>query len=64
MFCFKCSSIEYMKMNEIKNTFLVAGDKFMPEIHRNNLVLLIVLVAPLLKRKKELKSLCRLKTQI
>ena len=51
-------------MNEIENTFLVAGDKFMPEIHRNNLVLLIMLVASLLKRKKELKSLCRLKTQI
>ena len=28
MFCFK----EY-KMNDIVNTFLLAGDKFMPEMH-------------------------------
>ena len=28
MFCFK----EY-KMNDIANTFLLAGDKFMPEMH-------------------------------
>ena len=27
MFCFKC------KMNEIVNKFLLAGDKFMPEIY-------------------------------
>ena len=27
MFCFKC------KMNEIVNTFLLTGDKFMPEMH-------------------------------
>ena len=27
MFCFEC-----IKMNEIVNTFLLAGDKFMPEM--------------------------------
>ena len=26
-------SFEDIKMNEIVNTFLLAGDKFMPEIH-------------------------------
>ena len=28
MFCF-----EFIKMNEIVNTSLLAGDKFMPEMH-------------------------------
>ena len=43
MFCFECNSIEYVskdtsckqriKMNEIVNTFLLVGDKFMPGMH-------------------------------
>ena len=33
MFCFKCNSIEVYIMNEIVNKFLLAGDKFMPEMH-------------------------------
>ena len=37
-------------MNEIVNKFLLAGDKFMPEMH-------IVLVDRLLKIKKEFKNL-------
>ena len=28
MFCF-----EYIKMNEIVNEYLLAGDRFMPEMH-------------------------------
>ena len=32
-FCFKCSSIETYKMNEIVNKILLADDKFMPEMH-------------------------------
>ena len=40
-------------MNEIRNTFLLGGDEFMPEMHVNNLVLLIVLVVHLPKIKKE-----------
>ena len=47
-------------MNEIVNTFLLAVDKFMPEMHlkqpRFTLVHL-VLVVHLLKRKKGLKNL-------
>ena len=50
-------------MNEIVNKFLLAGDKFMPEINLNNLVLLTVLVVHSQKTKKELKSLRRLETQ-
>ena len=33
MSCFECNSSENYKMNDIINKFLLAGDKFMPEIH-------------------------------
>ena len=33
MFCFECSSIKVYKMNDIVNKFLLAGDKFMHEMH-------------------------------
>ena len=46
-------------MNEIVNIFLLAGDKFMPEMNLRNLVLLTVVVVHLPKTKKELKSVCR-----
>ena len=44
-------------MNETVNKFLLVGDKFIPEMHLNNLDLLIVLVDHLLKIKKEFKNL-------
>ena len=31
--CFECDSSENYKMNDIINTFLLAGDKFMPGMH-------------------------------
>ena len=43
-------------MNEIVNKFLLAGDKFMSEMHLNNLDLLTALVDRLLKTKKEFKN--------
>ena len=43
-------------MNEIINEFLLAGDKFMSEIHLRQLGLLTVLVDYLLQRKKEYKD--------
>ena len=46
MFCFKC-----IKKNEIVSKFLLAGDKFMPEMHLKQAV-------------KKLKSLSRLEIQI
>ena len=55
IFCFK------YKMNEIRNTFLLIGDKFMPE---HNLDLIIVLVVHLLTTKKELKNFCKQEIQI
>ena len=44
-------------MNEIVNKFLLAADKFMPEIHLKQPDLLILLVEHLLKTKKEFKNL-------
>ena len=44
------------KMNEIVNNFLLAGDKFMPEMHLKQPGF-IVLVDHLLKIKKEFKNL-------
>ena len=51
-------------MYEIVNKFLLAGDKFIPEMHLKKLVLLIVHVVHSQKRKKKLKSLCRQEKQI
>ena len=51
-------------MNEMLNKFLLPGDKFMPEVHLNNLELLILLVVHLLKTKKNLKNLCKQEKQI
>ena len=45
-------------MNEIVSKFLLAGDKFMPEMHLKQPVV------HLLKTEKKLKSLSRLEIQI
>ena len=44
-------------MNKIVNTFLLEGDKFMPEMHLRQPDLLMVLVDRLLKINKEFKIL-------
>ena len=46
-------------MTEIVNKFLLAGDKFMPEMHlkQSEFAQLIMLVDHLLKTKKEFKNL-------
>ena len=44
MFCFKCNSIENYKMNDIINKFLLAGDKFMLEMHLKQPQFITVLV--------------------
>ena len=49
--------IAIINVNEITNKLLLAGDKFLPEMHLNNLDLLIVSVGHLLKLKKEFKNL-------
>ena len=50
-------------MNEIVNKFLLASDRYMPEMHLKQPGLLTVLVIHLLKTKKELKSLYKLEIQ-
>ena len=46
-------------MNEIVNKFLLAGDRFMPEMHLRQPDLLIVLVDHLREINKEFKHLCK-----
>ena len=50
-------------MNNTINKLLLAGDKFMPEIHLGQPQLLTVLVDHLLNMNKEFKSLKKLETQ-
>ena len=50
--CFECN----YKINEIINTFLLAGGKFIPEMYLNNLSLPALLVDHLLKTKKISKN--------
>ena len=57
MFCLEWNSVKDYKMNKIVNRFLLAGDKFMPEMHLNSPDLLIVLLEHLLKIKKEYNNL-------
>ena len=61
LFCFKSTqqvNIRY-KINEIVNKFLLAGEKFMPEMHLRQPGFTLVLVVHLLKIKKEQKKLKR-----
>ena len=54
-------------MNEIVNIFLLAGDKFMPEMHLKQSGFTYSACGPFTKTKKtkkELKSLCKLEIQI
>ena len=51
-------------MNEIVNKFLLAGDKFMPEMHLKQPGFTYSLVVHLLKTKKEFKSLKKQVIQI
>ena len=53
-----------IKMNEIVNKFLLTGDKFLPEMHLNNLDLRTVLVEHLIKTKKDLKNSKKQEIQI
>ena len=50
-------------MNDVINNFLLAGDKFMPEMHLRNLSLPTVLMDHSLKTKKESESLKKLVIQ-
>ena len=47
MFCFEC-----IKMTEIANKFLLAGDKFMPEMHLKQLGFTYSACGPFTKNKE------------
>ena len=56
MFCFECSSIENYKMNDIINKFLLAGDKFMPEMHLKQPQFTYSACGPFTKNKERIQK--------
>ena len=50
-------------MNEIVNKFLLAGDKFMPEMHLREPGFTYSVCGPFTKKKKEFKNLKKQETQ-
>ena len=51
-------------MNEVVTIFLLAVDKFMPDMHLKQLDFAYSACGPFAKTKKELKRFCRLEIQI
>ena len=51
-------------MSEIVNKFLLAGDKFMPEMHLNQLRFTIALVDHLQETRKEFQNLKKEELQV
>ena len=51
-------------MNEIVNTFLLAGDKFMPKMHLRQPGFTYSACGPFTKNNKEFKDLKKLKIQV
>ena len=56
MFCFECSSIENYKMNDMVNKFLLAGDKFMPEMRLKQLGFTYSAYGPFTKNKERVQK--------
>ena len=54
MFCFKHDSLNY-KMNNIINKFLLAGDKFMPEMHLRQPGFTYIACGPFNKNKERIQ---------
>ena len=52
------------KMNEIVNNVLLAGDKFIPEIHFKQPGFTCSACGPFIKNKERIESFCRQETQI
>ena len=57
MLCGMLLDNKIINMNNIINKFLLAGDKFMPEMHLKQLDLCVLHVVHLLNTEKELKNL-------
>ena len=61
IFCFECNYIEVQlrwryKMNEIVNKLLLAGDKFMPEMHLKQLGFTYSVCRPFTKNKERIQK--------
>ena len=56
IFCFNADAKWYMKMNEIVNKFLLAGDKFMPEMHLKQLGFTYSACGPFTKNKERIQK--------
>ena len=56
MFCFKCSSIENYKMNDVINKYLLAGDTFMPEMHLRQPPFTYSACGPFTKNKERIQK--------
>ena len=52
----ECNSVELYKMNEIFNTFWLAGDKFMSEVHLKQPEFTYSACGPLTKKKERIKK--------
>ena len=55
MFYFKCNFIEH-KMNDITNKFLLAGDKFVPEMHLRQPQFTCSACGPFTKNKERIQK--------
>ena len=53
-----------MKKNKIVNKFLLASDKFMPEMHLRQPGFAYIACGPFTRNKENIGNLCRLEIQI
>ena len=51
-------------MNEIGNIFLLAGDKFMPEMHLKQLDFTYIACGPFTKNKERIEKVMQLEIQV
>ena len=56
MFCFECNSSENYKRNDIVNKLLLAGDKFMPEMHLKQPTFTYSACGPFTKNKERIQK--------
>ena len=57
MSCFECNSSENYKINDIINKFLLAGDKFRPEMHLRQPQFTYSACGPFTKNKERIQEL-------
>ena len=62
MFCFEQNSLNY-KMNNIINNFLLAGDKYMPEMHLRQLGFTYSACGTFTKSKERIQKFNKLEIQ-